>query len=72
MLSLGEPLPRVKDSEYLRILFTGDGKVEREIGRKIVAALVVMRRQSFRFTRPPTVQVGFVCFSIIFEDNLNI
>lgn len=31
----GETLPQVEDFKYLGLLFTGEGKVEREIDRRI-------------------------------------
>jgi len=36
-----ECLPQAKECKYLRILFTSEGKTEREIDRRIVAAAAV-------------------------------
>ena len=59
-----EILPQVEEFKYLRVLFTSEGRMEREIDRRIGAASAVMRslhgsvvvkrelsqRQSSRFT----------------------
>ncbi|KAK3515797.1 hypothetical protein QTP70_032936 [Hemibagrus guttatus] len=39
----GEVLPQVEDFKYLRVLFTSDGRMDREIDRRIGAAAAVMR-----------------------------
>ncbi|KAI3370208.1 hypothetical protein L3Q82_024983 [Scortum barcoo] len=39
----GEVLPQVEEFKYLGILFTSEGKMEREIDRQIGAASAVMR-----------------------------
>ncbi|KAI3364813.1 hypothetical protein L3Q82_000923 [Scortum barcoo] len=39
----GEVLPQVEEFKYLRVLFTSEGKMEREIDRRIGAASAVMR-----------------------------
>ena len=40
---LGEPLPQVKEFKYLGVLFTNEGTMEREIGRRIGAAGAVLQ-----------------------------
>ncbi|KAI3353681.1 hypothetical protein L3Q82_004834 [Scortum barcoo] len=40
----GEVLPQVEEFKYLGVLFTSEGKMEREIDRRIGAASAVMRR----------------------------
>ncbi|KAI3369606.1 hypothetical protein L3Q82_025320 [Scortum barcoo] len=39
----GEVLPQVEEFKYLGVLFTSEGKMEREIDRRIGAASAVMR-----------------------------
>ncbi|KAI3375916.1 hypothetical protein L3Q82_003772 [Scortum barcoo] len=39
----GEVLPQVEEFKYLGVLFTSEGKIEREIDRRIGAASAVMR-----------------------------
>ncbi|KAK3545285.1 hypothetical protein QTP70_003049, partial [Hemibagrus guttatus] len=39
----GEVLPQVEEFKYLRVLFTSEGRMEREIDRRIGAAAAVMR-----------------------------
>ena len=39
----GEPLPQVEEFKYLGVLFTSEGRMEREIDRRIGAASAVMR-----------------------------
>ncbi|KAI3353926.1 hypothetical protein L3Q82_005127 [Scortum barcoo] len=39
----GEVLPQVEEFKYLEVLFTSEGKMEREIDRQIGAASAVMR-----------------------------
>ncbi|KAI3367665.1 hypothetical protein L3Q82_026507 [Scortum barcoo] len=39
----GEVLPQVEEFKYLRVLFTSEGKIEREIDRRIGAASAVMQ-----------------------------
>ncbi|MDF4367610.1 hypothetical protein P3387_26150, partial [Vibrio parahaemolyticus] len=39
----GEVLPQVEEFKYLGILFTSEGRMEREIDRRIGAASAVMR-----------------------------
>ncbi|KAI3367439.1 hypothetical protein L3Q82_026292, partial [Scortum barcoo] len=43
MLVGGEVLPQVEEFKYLGVLFTSEGKIEREIDRRIGAASAVMR-----------------------------
>ncbi|KAI3377068.1 hypothetical protein L3Q82_000278 [Scortum barcoo] len=57
----GEVLPQVVEFKYLGVLFTSEGKMEREIDRRIGAASAVMRsvyrtaeRRSSRFTGQST------------------
>ena len=38
----GELLPQVEESEYLGVLFTSEGRMEREIDRRISVAAAVM------------------------------
>ncbi len=38
-----ELLPQAKEFKYLRVLFTSEGKMEREMDRQIGAASAVMR-----------------------------
>ena len=65
-----ELLPQAKEFKYLGVLFTSEGKMEREMDRRIGAASAVMRapyryvvvkkelseRRSSRFTGPSTFQ----------------
>ncbi|KAI3352719.1 hypothetical protein L3Q82_020175 [Scortum barcoo] len=46
----GEVLPQVEELKYLGVLFTSEGKMEREIDRRIGAASAVMRNT----TTPPS------------------
>ncbi|KAK3517857.1 hypothetical protein QTP70_021002 [Hemibagrus guttatus] len=39
----GEVLPQVEEFKYLRVLFTSEGRMDREIDRRISAAAAVMR-----------------------------
>ncbi|KAK3510343.1 hypothetical protein QTP70_004929 [Hemibagrus guttatus] len=39
----GEVLPQVEEFKYLRVLFTSEGRMDREIDRRIGAAAAVMR-----------------------------
>ena len=39
----GETLPQVEEFKYLGVLFTSEGRMEREIDRRIGAASAVMR-----------------------------
>ncbi|KAI3376803.1 hypothetical protein L3Q82_000089 [Scortum barcoo] len=41
----GEVLPQVEEFKYLGVLFTSEGKMEREIDRRIGAASAVMRKR---------------------------
>ncbi|KAI3367277.1 hypothetical protein L3Q82_008323 [Scortum barcoo] len=43
----GEVLPQVEEFKYLGVLFTSEGKIEREIDRRIGAASAVMRRSVY-------------------------
>ncbi|KAI3375956.1 hypothetical protein L3Q82_016374 [Scortum barcoo] len=45
----GEVLPQVEEFKYLGVLFTSEGKMEREIDRRIGAASAVMRGVRFPF-----------------------
>ncbi|KAK0143837.1 hypothetical protein N1851_017957 [Merluccius polli] len=67
-----ELLPQVKEFKYLGILFTSEGKMEREMDRQIDAATAVMcalyrtvvaRRQSSQFTRLSTSQPSSMVMS---------
>ncbi|KAI3352581.1 hypothetical protein L3Q82_005518 [Scortum barcoo] len=44
----GEVLPQVEEFKYLGVLFTSEGKMEREIDRRIGAASAVMRGSVYR------------------------
>ncbi|KAI3351207.1 hypothetical protein L3Q82_005760 [Scortum barcoo] len=44
----GEVLPQVEEFKYLGVLFTSEGKIEREIDRRIGAASAVMLRSVYR------------------------